>query len=128
MDVLGCTTWAPSPRSRRTIRDVLLGAGRRAFWMEVEYLWICVAARRALASPRTSAAVGLVDHARGLGGRVGVGAFCVIGAERHPRERALRRHRRVRHVHRHVRGRRRGVLIDRPVASSSYTDVCAARR
>ena len=69
-----------------TVRDILLGGGRRAFWMEeIEYLFICVGVSAAtfLAWPRLEAAFGVretdewVDWADALG----VGAFCVIGAQ-----------------------------------------------
>ena len=68
------------------IRDVLLGRGRRAFWMEEpEYLWICAvsAAGAFLAWPHLEEAFGVrvtdpwVEYLDALG----VGAFCVIGAQ-----------------------------------------------
>ena len=86
MDVLGCTIVGTiTAVGGGTIRDVLLGAGRRAFWMEeIEYLWICVAsAAGAFAlAPHLERAVGFrVDHELvDWADAIGVGAFCVIGA------------------------------------------------
>jgi uncharacterized membrane protein YeiH len=69
-----------------TIRDVLLGRGRRAFWMEEpEYLWICVlsAAGAFLAWPHLEERfnVRISDSWVEYLDALGVGAFCVIGAQ-----------------------------------------------
>ena len=87
MDVLGATVVGTiTAVGGGTIRDVLLGRGRRAFWMEEpEYLWICVvsAAGAFLAWPHLEEAFGVrvtdpwVEYLDALG----VGAFCVIGAQ-----------------------------------------------
>ena len=87
MDILGCTIVGTiTAVGGGTVRDILLGGGRRAFWMEeIEYLFICVGVSAAtfLAWPRLEAAFGVretdewVDWADALG----VGAFCVIGAQ-----------------------------------------------
>ena len=85
MDILGCTIVGTITAVGGTVRDIL-GGGRRAFWMEeIEYLFICVGVSAAtfLAWPRLEAAFGVretdewVDWADALG----VGAFCVIGAQ-----------------------------------------------
>ena len=87
MDVLGATVVGTiTAVGGGTIRDVLLGRGRRAFWMEEpEYLWICAvsAAGAFLAWPHLEEAFGVrvtdpwVEYLDALG----VGAFCVIGAQ-----------------------------------------------
>ena len=69
-----------------TVRDLLLGAGRRAFWMEeIEYLWICVVTSGAtfLAWPRLQRWLGVTENDAWVdwGDAIGVGAFCVIGAQ-----------------------------------------------
>ena len=68
-----------------TIRDILLGKGRRAFWMEeIEYLWICVVtgATTFFAWPHLERILGVNESDEWIdwGDAVGVGAFCVIGA------------------------------------------------
>ena len=87
MDVLGATVVGTvTAVGGGTIRDALLGRGRRAFWMEEpEYLWICAvsAAGAFLAWPHLEEAFGVrvtdpwVEYLDALG----VGAFCVIGAQ-----------------------------------------------
>lgn len=87
MDVFGATVVGTiTAVGGGTIRDVLLGRGRRAFWMEEpEYLWICAvsAAGAFLAWPHLEEAFGVrvtdpwVEYLDALG----VGAFCVIGAQ-----------------------------------------------
>lgn len=87
MDAFGCTVIGTiTAVGGGTIRDVLLGQGRRAFWMEEqEYLWI--AAGAALATffgwERAKQAYGLADDDYWIEAldALGVGAFCVIGAQ-----------------------------------------------
>ena len=87
MDVFGATVVGTiTAVGGGTIRDVLLGRGRRAFWMEEpEYLWICVvsAAGAFLAWPHLEEAfeVRVTDSWVEYLDALGVGAFCVIGAQ-----------------------------------------------
>jgi uncharacterized membrane protein YeiH len=87
MDVLGATVVGTvTAVGGGTIRDVLLGRGRRAFWMEEpEYLWICVlsAAGAFLAWPHLEERfnVRISDSWVEYLDALGVGAFCVIGAQ-----------------------------------------------
>ena len=86
MDILGSTIVGTiTAVGGGTIRDLLLGKGRRAFWMEeIEYLWICVGTGVAtfLAWPHLERAYGVKDTDEWVdwGDAIGVGAFCVIGA------------------------------------------------
>jgi len=87
MDAFGCTVIGTiTAVGGGTIRDVLLGQGRRAFWMEEqEYLWI--AAGVALATffgwERAKTTFGFKDDDYWIEAldALGVGAFCVIGAQ-----------------------------------------------
>jgi len=87
MDVLGATIVGTiTAVGGGTVRDVLLGRGRRAFWMEEgEYLWICVASAGGafLAWPYLETAFGIRESDRWIDqlDALGVGAFCVIGAQ-----------------------------------------------
>ena len=87
MDVLGATVVGTvTAVGGGTIRDALLGRGRRAFWMEEpEYLWICLvsAAGAFLTWPHLEEAFGVreTDDWVNYLDALGVGAFCVIGAQ-----------------------------------------------
>tara|TARA_B100000405_G_scaffold277156_1_gene219335 strand:- start:812 stop:1525 length:714 start_codon:yes stop_codon:yes gene_type:complete len=86
MDILGSTIVGTiTAVGGGTVRDLLLGRGRRAFWMEeIEYLWICVGTGVAtfLAWPHLERACGVKDTDEWVdwADAIGVGAFCVIGA------------------------------------------------
>ena len=87
MDAFGCTAVGTiTAMGGGTVRDILLGQGRRAFWMEEqEYLWI--AAGTALATfcgwESAKKQVGFTDDDYWIeaSDALGVGAFCVIGAQ-----------------------------------------------
>jgi len=87
MDVLGATVVGTiTAVGGGTIRDLLLGKGRRAFWMEEpEYLWICVcsAAGAFLAWPHLEHHFGVTQSDTWMDylDALGVGAFCVIGVQ-----------------------------------------------
>jgi len=87
MDAFGCTAIGTiTAVGGGTIRDMLLGQGRRAFWMEEqEYLWI--AAGTALAVffgwEEAKKKFGFKDDDYWIeaGDALGIGAFCVIGTQ-----------------------------------------------
>ena len=87
MDAFGCTAVGTiTAVGGGTVRDILLGQGRRAFWMEEqEYLWI--AAGTALATffgwEEAKKRFGFTDDDYWIeaGDTLGVGAFCVIGVQ-----------------------------------------------
>ena len=87
MDILGSTIVGTiTAVGGGTIRDLLLGKGRRAFWMEeVEYLWICVvsAGGAFLAWPHLESYLGVRESDRWVDqlDALGVGAFAVIGVQ-----------------------------------------------
>lgn len=87
MDAFGCTAVGTiTAVGGGTVRDILLGQGRRAFWMEEqEYLWI--AAGTAMATffgwEAAKKEFGFKDDDYWIeaSDAIGVGAFCVIGAQ-----------------------------------------------
>ena len=87
MDAFGCAAVGTiTAVGGGTVRDILLGRGRRAFWMEEqEYLWI--ATGTALATffgwEEAKKRFGFADDDYWIeaGDALGVGAFCVIGAQ-----------------------------------------------
>ena len=86
MDIFGATmVGTVTAVGGGTIRDILLGRGRRAFWMEeIEYLWIAVVTGIGtfLAWPHLERHLGVKETDAWIdwGDAIGVGAFCVIGA------------------------------------------------
>lgn len=103
MDMFGCCAVGTiTAVGGGTVRDILLGQGRRAFWMvEVEYLYICLLSAtaafhfwpqsddetitdgRQTADATTTDVDGLVrveDTFLEATDTLGVGAFCVVGA------------------------------------------------
>ena len=87
MDVFGCTAVGTiTAVGGGTVRDILLGQGRRAFWMEEqEYLWIAAATAMATFFGWEPAKkhFGFTDDDYWIeaSDAIGVGAFCVIGAQ-----------------------------------------------
>jgi|EP00982_Pelagococcus_subviridis_P016217 hypothetical protein len=87
MDLLGCVVVGTiTAVGGGTVRDLLLGRGRRAFWMEeIEYLWICLGTGvlTFLSWPtlRREFGVDESDWWVEAWDAIGVGAFCVIGAQ-----------------------------------------------
>jgi len=85
-DLLGCAVIGTTTAvGGGTVRDLLLGNGRRAFWMEeVEYLYISLAAAVAAfllwPAAERGLGLGLNDAWLEATDALGVGAFCVIGA------------------------------------------------
>lgn len=87
MDAFGCTVIGTiTAVGGGTIRDVLLGQGRRAFWMEEqEYLWLAagVACATFFGWEHAKTTFGFKDDDYWIEAldALGVGAFCVIGAQ-----------------------------------------------
>lgn len=87
LDLLGCVVVGSiTALGGGTARDMIMGQGRRAFWFdEPEYLWISVLTSFAtfFLWTQVSSATGVEEDGAAMfwSDALGLGAFCVIGAQ-----------------------------------------------